>query len=187
MVEATTIDRSSALAGTHSQRDGASATISGNEHRRRIASDLSCSSQITRSPRRKRRLPASPVIRRNSAAVPRSRSVPRSMKIDVAGEPAHLAEIVRGHHDLDAGSRRAQHDLLDAAGRGRIEARGGLVEQQDFGIARQRARQRQPLLLAAGQPPRRPRRQIGQARRDRAGRQPRAARWLRGMPACASA
>ena len=26
-----------------------------------------------------------------------------------------LAEIVRGHHDLDAGLRRHQHDLLDAA------------------------------------------------------------------------
>src|ERR1700722_9512348 len=38
-------------------------------------------------------------------------------KNHISREPAELAEIVRGHHDLDAGLRRRQHDLFDAAGR----------------------------------------------------------------------
>ena len=46
-------------------------------------------------------------------------------------------------------------DVLDRLGGGGIEARGRLVEEQHGGIARERARQREPLLLAAGQPPRR--------------------------------
>ncbi len=84
------------------------------------------------------------------------------MKDDVARKAAHLSEIVRGHHDLDAGLRRALHDLLDATRRGRIEIGGRLVEQKNLGIASQRARQRQPLLFAARKPPRRSLRQIGQ-------------------------
>ncbi len=46
-------------------------------------------------------------------------------------------------------------DVLDAVRRGGIEAGCGLVEEQDLGIAGERARQRQPLLLAARQPARR--------------------------------
>ena len=42
---------------------------------------------------------------------------------------------------------------LVAAG---IEARGRLVEEQHLRLAGERARERQPLLLAAGQPARRP-------------------------------
>ena len=44
------------------------------------------------------------------------------------------------------------HDVLDRLGGGGIEAGGRLVEKQQGRIARQRAGERQPLLLAAGQP-----------------------------------
>src|SRR3954470_1783109 len=57
-------------------------------------------------------------------------------KDDVARKTAHLSEIVRGHHDLDAGLRRALHDFLHATCRGRIEIGGRLVEQKNLGIAR---------------------------------------------------
>ena len=83
---------------------------------------------------------------------------------DVAREPARLAEIVRRHHDLDAARGDRADDVLDRLGRGRIEARGRLVEKQDLRIARERARQREPLLLAAGQAARRA---VARARRAR--------------------
>ena len=41
--------------------------------------------------------------------------------------------------------------FLDAGGGDRIERRGGFVEQQDFRVGGQRARDAQALLLAAGQ------------------------------------
>ena len=58
-------------------------------------------------------------------------------------------------------ARMMSSTALVAAG---IEARGRLVEKQHCRIARERAGQRQPLLLAAGQPPRRP---VGEMRRAR--------------------
>ena len=48
------------------------------------------------------------------------------------------------------------HDVLDRLGGGGVEAGGRLVEEQHGGIAGEGARQRQPLLFAAGQAPRRP-------------------------------
>ena len=70
---------------------------------------------------------------------------------DVAGEPARLAEIVGRHHDLDVAFADGADDVLHRLGGGGIEACGRLVEKQHGRIARERARQRQPLLLAAGQ------------------------------------
>ena len=70
-------------------------------------------------------------------------------KHDVAGEAARLPDVVRRHHDLHARGRNRTHDVLDALGRGRIEARGRLVEEENFRIARERAGQREALLLAA--------------------------------------
>ena len=70
---------------------------------------------------------------------------------DLAGEAPRLAEIVRRHHDLDAARGDGADDVLDRLGGGRIEARGRLVEKQHLRIPGERARQRQPLLLAAGQ------------------------------------
>ncbi len=128
--------------------------------------------QITRSPRRK--AAASGVVgwSRKSSARPCSHEkiggtvllaqCAADQKNHVAREPAYLAEIVRGHHDLDTGLRRHQNDLLNAAGRRGIEIGGRLVEQQDLRIARQRAGQRQPLLFAAREPPCRTLRQIGE-------------------------
>src|ERR1043165_4474836 len=75
---------------------------------------------------------------------------------DLAGEPRRLAEIVRRHHDLDAGLGDGADDVLDRLGGGGIEACGRLVEKQDLRIACQRPRQRKALLLAAGEPARRP-------------------------------
>ena len=72
----------------------------------------------------------------------------------VAGEPARLAEIMGRHHDLDVALADGADDVLHRLGGGGIEARGRLVEEQHGRVARERARQRQPLLLAAGQPSR---------------------------------
>ena len=51
---------------------------------------------------------------------------------------------------LTPDGRDGAHDVLHRLGGGGIEARGRLVEKQDFRIARERAREREPLLLAAG-------------------------------------
>ena len=74
---------------------------------------------------------------------------------DIAGEAFGLAEIVGRHHHLDAARADGADDVLDRLGGGRIEAGGRLVEKQHGRVARQRARQRQPLLLAARKPARR--------------------------------
>ena len=83
-----------------------------------------------------------------------SRRCGRDEADDVAGKPARLAEIMGRHHDLDAAAADSADDVFDRLGGDGIEARGRLVEEQHGRIARQRPRQRQPLLLAAGQPSR---------------------------------
>ena len=90
---------------------------------------------------------------RRRAAVRSDR--PRCSSTMSPASRSRLAEIVRRHHHLDAARGDGADDVLDRLGGGRIEARGRLVEEQHLGVARERARQRQPLLLAAGQPPRR--------------------------------
>src|SRR5215212_11611037 len=70
-------------------------------------------------------------------------------KDHVTRETANLPQIVRSHHDLDAGLSRAQHDLFDSPCRGRIEIGGGLIEQKNFRIAGESAGEREALLLAA--------------------------------------
>ena len=137
-------------------------------------------------------------LAKNSAAGPLSTRRPRCSSTIVAGEPFGLAEIVRGHHHLDAARGDGAHDVLDRLGGGGIEAGGRLVEKQQRRIARQRARERQPLLLAAGQPPRRPafeaaepdQRQAVRRRAGRAGcaaRRPRPARSGRCRRRCGGA
>ena len=59
-----------------------------------------------------------------------------------------LAEVVRGHHDLGARGVEGADDGLDLAGGTRIEARGGLVEE-NLRVQRPGARKRKALLLAA--------------------------------------
>src|SRR5262249_61417764 len=82
---------------------------------------------------------------------------------DVAGKPARLAEIVRRHYDLDAAERGGAHDPLDRLGGGWIEARGRLIEEQNLRRLGERAREREPLLLAAGKFSRRPVGERGEA------------------------
>ena len=120
-------------------------------------------SQITRSPRRN--AAASGVVgwsRKSAAAAAARTARPRTRKITSPASRRTWPRSCEAITILMPDCARHQHDLLDAAGRGGIEVGGRLVEQQHFRIARQRACQRQPLLLAAGQPPRRPLRQIGQ-------------------------
>src|SRR5215472_14456477 len=75
---------------------------------------------------------------------------------DLAGETPRLAEIVRRHHHLDPARSNGADDVLDCLRCGRIEARGRLVEHEDLRFLGERARERQPLLLAAGELSRRP-------------------------------
>src|SRR5262245_5226503 len=84
-------------------------------------------------------------------------------KHDIAAEPARLAEIVGGHYHLDAAHRDGADEILNGLGGGGIEARGRLVEEQDVRVLGERAGERQPLLLAAGEAPRRPRRESAEA------------------------
>src|SRR5260370_29406216 len=76
-----------------------------------------------------------------------------NQKDHIARDPPHLAKIVRGHHDLDAGLRRHQNDLFHAARRSRIEIGGWLVEQQNLPIPRPVPPPRQPPLFPAREPP----------------------------------
>ena len=123
-----------------------------------------------------------PAIRRQERARPRRFAARRRIARRGAG-------LDRGGRDAEARCRRraaapaprscvaittltprardGADDVLDRLGGGGIEARGRLVEKQHLRIARERARQRQPLLLAAGQPPRRP---VGRGRRGRPAR-----------------
>ncbi len=57
---------------------------------------------------------------------------------------------MRDDHD-GATALELEDQVLDLGGGDGIERRAGLVEQQHFGIHRQRARDAQALLLAAGE------------------------------------
>ena len=69
-------------------------------------------------------------------------------KDDVTGKSARFAQIVRRHDDLDAGGGDARDDVLDEFRLRGVEAGGRLVEEQHFGVAGQRAGERQALLFA---------------------------------------
>jgi hypothetical protein len=60
-------------------------------------------------------------------------------------------EVVVDHHHRGAGLGDAHELAVDDACRGGVEARIGLVEQQDRGLLRQRAGQEGALLLATGE------------------------------------
>src|SRR5215467_479674 len=75
---------------------------------------------------------------------------------NLARETPRLAKIVRRHHHLDAARSNGADDVLNRLSRGGIEACGRLVEQQDLRFLGERARERQPLLLAARELARRP-------------------------------
>ena len=146
VVEATTMDLSCAERG-RAERGGerrARARI------RRFMHVLHL--QITRSPRRNAAASGVAGEAKNARGLGALDQPAARQKHDVAGEPARLPEVVRRHHDLHARGRDVAHDVLHGFGGGRIEARGRLVEKQHLGIARERAGEREPLLLAAGEP-----------------------------------
>jgi hypothetical protein len=72
---------------------------------------------------------------------------------DVVGEPLGLVHEVGGEHDGDAVGAQRLDQLPGAPARLRVEPGRRLVEEDQLGAPDDGHRQRQPLLLAAGQPP----------------------------------
>ena len=70
---------------------------------------------------------------------------------DAVAQPFGFFHVVRGQHDRAARAAKAQHQLPQLAARLRIQPGRRLVEEQDVRLADQRARDRQPLPLAARQ------------------------------------
>src|SRR5262249_27995373 len=75
---------------------------------------------------------------------------------DLAGAALRLAQSVRWRHHLDPTRSNGADDVLDRLGGGGIEARGRFIEQEDLRFFGERACERKPLLLAAGEPARWP-------------------------------
>src|SRR5262249_6496944 len=163
VVDATTMKRSSASVGTaHSPRPTSTAPRPVRNVRLSIAfSSLSSPEQPPLDEGRglPRRRPGEEVRRR-----PLLEQAATMQEHDLVGKAPRLAEIVRGHHDLRAREVDRADDLLDGARRRRIQVRRRLVEEQHLGRGGPGARQRQALLLADGERPRRPVREIGKAR-----------------------
>ena len=65
------------------------------------------------------------------------------------GGVARKAHLVAYHQHGHAAALELAHDVEHAADEFRIERRGGLIEQHHLGFERERARDRDPLLLAA--------------------------------------
>ena len=65
------------------------------------------------------------------------------------GQPLGLVHVMRGEDDGAAGGLELLDELPHLAAGLRIEAGGGLVEEQQVGVADQRAGHREALLLAA--------------------------------------
>jgi hypothetical protein len=81
---------------------------------------------------------------------------PAAMKQDYfTREAARGAEIVRGNDDFYAALCHRPQYVLDRLCRRRVETGGRFVQKENHGIARERARKREPLLLAAGKAARR--------------------------------
>ena len=95
---------------------------------------------------------------------------------DLVAEAVRLPEVVRAPSRSWCRPRAcAAMIVLDLVRRARVEARRRLVEEQHFRAQRPRARQREPLLLAAGE---HARRVVRAARRARPCAAPRSARSL---------
>ena len=72
------------------------------------------------------------------------------------GELIESSEIVRRADDRLPGPMQLDHEVAEPVLRARIEARGGLVEQQNVRARHEHGGDRDPLLLAAGELIRRP-------------------------------
>ena len=66
---------------------------------------------------------------------------------DIGGQPFRLGDVMRRHEDLCAGGPDGADQFLDTAYRGRVEIRGGLVQQQHLGFEHECPRDGEPLLL----------------------------------------
>jgi hypothetical protein len=62
-----------------------------------------------------------------------------------------MPRLSRGHHDGQAVRGQVRQDIPEFAPRYRVDAGGGLIEQQNPRLRHQRADQRQLLLHAAAQ------------------------------------
>ena len=87
--------------------------------------------------------------------------------VHLVGEPLGLVHEVRGQHDRHAVGAQLVDQVPGGAPGLRVHAGGRLVEEDQLGSAHDGHRQREPLLLAAGEPA---------VRRAAAGAQARAAR-----------
>ena len=106
---------------------------------------------------------------------------------DLVGEAPHLPQIVRDQHHARSLRAHGADQALDRRGRGRIEIGGRLVEDQDLRTRRQRAGDRQQLLLAAREHAGRHMRQMRKPRALQRARARARRRAGRATPAMASA
>src|SRR3990170_633234 len=74
-------------------------------------------------------------------------------EVDAVGEGHRDLQVVLDEEDRHAGLVDLGQDVADLLDQERGEALGGLVDQQQAGVAHQRPRDREHLLLAAGQEP----------------------------------
>src|SRR5262249_6824799 len=148
VVEATTIDLSCAAAGAMQSR--VAATISSVRRWSMRFSLLFCSSDQKLAGdeaarvgglRRREECPGGGTLDHAAAM----------QQYDLATQASRLAEVVGRHHHLDAAQCDRADDVLDRLGGGGVEARARLVEAKHRRRLGERARQRQPLLLAAGE------------------------------------
>jgi hypothetical protein len=72
-------------------------------------------------------------------------------KQDSVGEASRLRQVVGGHDDRRAAAMDAVEQVLNGSCGSGVEIGSGLVEKQDVGFQGPGARQRQPLLLTAGE------------------------------------
>ena len=79
---------------------------------------------------------------------------------DISRKPARLTEVLGRDHDFYSGSRHGAQNVLHGFGRCRIKTCGWLIKQQHLGFARERAGQRQALLLTPRKTARRPLREM---------------------------
>ena len=89
----------------------------------------------------------------SSRGVPSAISLPLIHDADAVAQRVRLVHVMRRDQDRAAVGAEALEHVPQLAARLRIEAGGRLVEKQQLGLAGQRARHRQPLLLPAGQLP----------------------------------
>ena len=87
----------------------------------------------------------------SSAGVPAAMTLPWSRIDQPVAEVRRLVHVVGGEEHRAAAAPEVVDDLPDLEARLRVEAGGGLVEEEQLGVADEGAGERQPLLLAAGE------------------------------------